>query len=373
MGAVGPRHPGMWGRVPVSNRLAILMLAAAAVAACGSERGRGAASPDASVDAATRRAVIDGVAARIEASYVFRDRAAVIARALRVRARRGDYDRVTSARALADSLTAHLQAASHDRHLRVRYSHDVLPAQPWRRSATTGGEDSLRARGRRANFGFGRPRRLLGDIAYVEIVDFGFEPQWAEETVAKIMSEVDDARALIIDVRRNGGGSPRMAAFVSSYLFGADSIHLSTLYWRGNRVERVYSRPTVPGRRYGPDRPVYVLTSRATFSAAEGFAYSLQALGRAVIVGDTTGGGAHAGGLHRVTDHFGVWVPGARAVNPITRSNWERVGVRPDVAVPESEALPVAHALALRQVLEREPDAEQRRRLERAIAEVEGR
>jgi C-terminal processing protease CtpA/Prc len=118
---------------------------------------------------------------------------------------------------------------------------------------------------------------------------------------------------------------------------------------------------------------VYVLTSRATFSAAEGFAYGLQALGRAVIVGDTTGGGAHAGGLHRVTDHFGVWVPGARAVNPITQRNWEGIGVRPDVAAPEGEALGVAHALALRQLLAQEPDAERRRRLERAIAQVEQR
>ena len=349
------------------------MLAAGVAAACGSEPAPGDAAPDPGVDAATRRAVIEGVAARIQASYVFRDRAAVIARAIRARARRGDYDGLTSARALADSLTAHLQAAGRDRHLRVRYSPDVLPAQPWRRSATTGGEDSVRARGRRANFGFGRPRRLPGDIAYVEIYDFGFEPQWAEETVAGVLTKVADAPALIIDLRRNGGGSPRMAAFVTSYLVGADSIHLSTLYWRGNRVERVYTRRTVPGRRYGPDRPVYVLTSRATFSAAEGFAYGLQALGRAVIVGDTTGGGAHAGGLHRVTDHFGVWVPGARAVNPITRRNWERVGVRPDVAVPEDEALAVAHVQALRQVLEQEPDAERRRRLEQAIVEVEGR
>ena len=359
--------------MPVSNRLAILILAAGAAVACGSERARDAASPDAGVDAATRRAVIEGVAARIQASYVFRDRAVVIARAIRARARRGDYDGLTSARALADSLTADLQAVGRDRHLRVSYSHDVLPAQPWRRSATTGGEDSLRARGRRANFGFGRPRRLLGDIAYLEILDFGFEPQWAEETVAEVLSRVADASALIVDIRRNGGGSPRMAAFVTSYLVGPDSIHLSTLYWRGNRVERVYTRRTVPGRRYGPDRPLYVLTGRATFSAAEGFAYGLQALGRAVIVGDTTGGGAHAGGLHRVTDHFGVWVPGARAVNPITKRNWERVGVRPDVAVPEDAALTVAHTLALRQVLEREPDGERRRRLERAIAEVERR
>jgi C-terminal processing protease CtpA/Prc len=357
--------------VPASHPLAVLVLATVAAAACASERGGGSAVlPDTTVDAATRRAVIEGVAARVEASYVFRDRAVVIARAIRARARRGDYDALSSARGLADTLTAHLQAAGRDRHLRVRYSHAVLPPQPWRRSATTGVADSLLARGRRANFGFGRPRRLAGGIGYLEILDFGFEPQWAEGTVAEVMSDLGDAPAIIVDVRRNGGGSPRMVAFVTSYLFGPDSILLNTLYWRGNRIERLYTRSTLPGTRYGPDRPVYVLTGRGTFSAAEGFAYSLQALGRAVIVGDTTGGGAHAGGLHRVTDHFGVWVPGARAVNPVTGRNWERVGVRPDVAVPDSTALGVAHALALRTLLEREPAGERHDRLERALREV---
>jgi hypothetical protein len=352
----------------------VVVLAAGVAAACRSDGARGAATlPDTTVDAATRRAVVEGVAARIQSSYVFRDRASAIARAIRARARRGDYDSLTSARALADSLTAHLQVAGRDRHLRVRYSHEVLPQRPWRRGATTADEDSMRARGRRTNFGFGRARRLLGEVGYVEIVSFGFEPQYAEETVAEVLSDLADAPAVIVDVRRNGGGSPRMAAFVTSYFLGSDSVHLSTLYWRGNRIERVYSRRSVPGGRIGPDRPLYVLTGRATFSAAEGFAYGLQALGRAVIVGDTTGGGAHAGGLHRVTDHFGVWVPAARAVSPITRGNWERVGVRPDVVAPEREALPVAHALALRALLEREQDAERRLELERLIADVEGR
>src|SRR5436189_6453075 len=88
-----------------------------------------------------------------------------------------------------------------------------------------------------------------------------------------------DAHALIVDVRRNGGGSPAMVAFVSSYLFGADSVHLNSLYWRpGNRTEHFYTRTRVPGVRYGPERPVYVLTSRLTFSGAEEFAYHLQTL-----------------------------------------------------------------------------------------------
>ena len=107
---------------------------------------------------------------------------------------------------------------------------------------------------------------------------------------------------------------------------------------QGCKARIVDTRKTVPGRRFGPDKPVYVLTSDRTFSGAEEFAYNLQTRKRATIVGDTTGGGAHPGGMRRVTDHFGVWVPSGRAINPITKTNWERVGVRPDIAVAADQA-----------------------------------
>jgi C-terminal processing protease CtpA/Prc len=292
-------------------------------------------------------------------------------RVIRSRRRRGHYAGLTTARALADSLTAHLQAVSRDRHLQVRYSHDPLPPFPWRRGSDTDPADSARAHGRRVRFGVGRPERLAGNVGYLEIRSFAFEPEWAEETVAQAMSDLDETDALIIDLRRNGGGSPRLAAFVASYFMGPDSVHLATLYWRGPRTERVYTRSEVPGRRYGATRPLFVLTGRGTFSAAEGFAYNLQALGRAVIVGDTTGGGAHAGGLHRVTDHFGVWVPAARPVNPITGTNWERTGVRPDLVVPADSARHHAHRAALAQLRERATDAHEQQRLDDALARLD--
>src|SRR5206468_3266468 len=275
---------------------------------------QGSNPADMTVDAATRRQVIDGVLARLTEAYVFPDTAVAMERAIRDRVRRGEYERITSAQALADSLTAHLQAVSQDRHLRGRYSDEPLPrldAQPGR---TPEMEARARAFGRQVNVGF-----------------------------------------------------------VSSYLFGADSVHLNSLYWRpGNRTEHFYTRTRVPGVRYGPDRPVYVLTSRRTFSGAEEFAYNLQTRQRAVIVGDTTGGGAHPGGMQRVTDHFGVWVPTGRAINPITKTNWERVGVRPDLAVPSDQALRAAQLAALRGLRGRTTDPERRRQLDEAIAEVEG-
>jgi C-terminal processing protease CtpA/Prc len=128
----------------------------------------------------------------------------------------------------------------------------------------------------------------------------------------------------------------------------------------------------VSGRHYGTTRPVYVLTSDGTFSGAEEFAYDVQTQRRGEVVGDTTGGGAHPGGFRKVTEHFGVWVPAGRAVNPVTGKNWEGTGVIPDLPTSSVEALGTAHLRALRRILADERDAERRTQLREAIAEVEG-
>ena len=85
-----------------------------------------------------------------------------------------------------------------------------------------------------------------------------------------------------------------------------------------------------------------------TFSGAEEFTYNLKNLKRATIVGETTGGGAHPGGGFRVNEHFSMFVPTGRAISPITKTNWEGTGVKPDVEVPADQALIVARLMALK-------------------------
>jgi C-terminal processing protease CtpA/Prc len=109
--------------------------------------------------------------------------------------------------------------------------------------------------------------------------------------------------------------------------------------------------PFVPGPRY-LDKKVYILTSRHAFSAPESFAYSLQALGRVTVVGEATAGGANPGREFPINEHFAIFIPTGRAVNPVTGTNWEGVGVKPDIAVPSSAALKTAHLAALRALLE---------------------
>ena len=331
------------------------------------QAGPGADPP---LDAATRRAVLSGVLARLDSDYVFPEVARSMEREIRARERRGEYRSIRGSRELADSLTAHLRAVSRDDHLSVVYREEPIElARPQDAPSA-----ELRARwlahAQARNHGVRRVEVLSGNVGYLELSGFfrASDPG-AAETVAAAMSLLRYTDALIVDLRGNRGGDPEMVALVASYLFGADSVHLNDLYSRpDDRTRQFWTHASLAGPRYGPERPVFVLTSGETFSAGEEFAYDLQTQRRATLVGENTGGGAHPGGLERVTAHFGVWVPSGRAINPITGTDWEGGGVRPDVRVPAADALQRAHRLALRAALERATDPERRREIEAALA-----
>jgi C-terminal processing protease CtpA/Prc len=138
-----------------------------------------------------------------------------------------------------------------------------------------------------------------------------------------------------------------MVALISSYLFGDKPVHLNDLYWRkGNRTDEFWTKPELAKVKFA-NKDIYVLTSSYTFSGAEEFTYNLRNLKRATIIGETTGGGAHPGGMVRLADHFGVFIPTGRAINPISKTNWEGTGVEPDIKVPKEQALKVAYVAAL--------------------------
>ena len=162
------------------------------------------------------------------------------------------------------------------------------------------------------------------------------------------MNFLGNVDAIIFDLRENGGGDPKMVAFVSSYLF-AERTHLNDLYNRKENKTTEYWTQDVPGKRL-VSQPAYVLTSKRTFSGAEEFSYNLNNLKRATIIGETTGGGAHPVSGHKVDDHFGIGVPFARAINPVSKTNWEGTGVEPDVPTPAGEALAVAKKMAAEQI-----------------------
>ena len=322
--------------------------------------------PDLTIDAATRKEVIDTLLKRLNESYVFPETAAKMEQAVRARLEKKEYDQITSAKEFARKLTEDVQAVSRDKHLRVRYSHQPIPERGQRREPSAEEREGFRREMSRINFGFEKVERLPGNIGYVDFRGF-FAPDLGKDTVASVFNFLANTDALIIDLRKNGGGDPHMVALISSYLFGPEPVHLNSLYWReGNRTDDFWTAKEVAGKRYN-GKDVYVLTSNRTFSGAEEFSYNLKNLKRATIVGETTGGGAHPGGGNRLHAHFGAFIPTGRAINPITKTNWEGTGVEPDVKVSADQALKVAHLSALRKSLEKATDKETKDALQRLI------
>jgi C-terminal processing protease CtpA/Prc len=154
------------------------------------------------------------------------------------------------------------------------------------------------------------------------------------------MSEIADADAVIVDLRNNHGGAPETVAFIASYFFEPRAVLLTRIQRRDTgQTREFWTRPDLPGRRFGATRPVYVLTSVRTFSGGEGFAYALQAQQRAIVVGEVTAGGAHPTEPRPIDAGLHVMVPWGRSINPITHSNWEGTGVQPDLASTAELAL----------------------------------
>ena len=208
---------------------------------------------------------------------------------------------------------------------------------------------AMRQMGRMDNFGIRRVERLDGNVGYLDLRRMAVADN-AGPAIAAAMELVAGTYALIIDLRRNGGGQPTGVNLWCSYLVENDT-HFNNIFDAGTgETRQFWSLSYVPGTRY-VNRPVYVLTSGRTFSGAEEFTYNLQVLGRAEIIGETTAGGAHPARPFVISPAVHMRIPFARSVNPVTGTNWEGTGVVPDTAVAADEAYDVAYAKALRHVL----------------------
>ena len=327
---------------------------------------------DAPMNAAARQDVIGSLISTLNQSYVFPEKAAVIERGLRAELMKGEFDNADSATQFARMLTEHVQALVPDRHLEVRYFEAPIPVRAAGQEDDDTPEEAATAlrEGLRLNFGVETVGRLKCNLGYIDLHQFA-RPGQVATRIEAAMSLVGDTRGLVIDLRRNHGGDPETVMLVASYLFDRPA-HLNDIYWReGDRIETRWTAAQVTGRRYGAARPVVILTSEDTFSAGEDFAYGLQHAGRAVLIGDATGGGAHPGSRRRLNAHFMMNVPTGRSINPVTKTDWEGVGVAPDIAVPAKKALVVGQVQLLKQLLAGETDPQGRRRMSSCLEDLE--
>lgn len=322
------------------------------------------------LDDAARAAVVGKVAELLEAFYVFPDVGKKMGSILHEKLSAGVYRGCETASAFAGLLTTDLQEVSRDRHLRVTFDPATAAA------LLKGGPDSpdLQARRvlreRRENFGFEKLEKLAGNVGLLDLRFFA-DTAYAGETAAAAMRWLANSDAVIFDLRFNRGGSPRMVQLLCSYFFGPEPVHLNSLYWRpSDRTDEFWTLRELSGRRM-PDVPLFILTSPRTFSGAEEFTYNLKHLERAVVVGGTTGGGAHPVNTRAVNREIVLSLPVGRAVNPVTGTNWEGTGVKPHIAVPPARASARAHLMALKALLERSSDESWNRMLRGWIDQIE--
>jgi hypothetical protein len=300
------------------------------------------------------RDVAEQVATLIENNYFDSGKAQAIAGALRAAEIHGEFDAFTRPRDLATALTSVLHPL--DPHLRVLWSSTT--GSPLAHGA---GADLLASPGLgdpRGAYGFRRVEMLPGAIGCIELTFFADLESRRRDDPARLAADAAlqltaGAAGLIVDLRDNIGGSLDMAG----YLISAFVPHDATVYDVTHTRDGLQSdRPAVTYQSPRIDVPLYVLISARTASAAEAFAYTLQAAHRAIVVGETSAGAANSGGSFPLGDGLSVFVPVGTPVNPLTHTNWEGRGVQPDVRVDARQALASAQQLALIAVLARDPD-----------------
>jgi hypothetical protein len=321
--------------------------------------------PDIAITKADILTIIRGTADLIERLYVDPARGREIAAAVRRTADDATFDGITSSLALVPRFNRLLAQVGGDAHLRLGYSYEPTAAD---RPETAEELETRRRQVAASGYGVRRVERLDGNVGLLELTSFR-DPELAGEAVAGALRLLNSTDALIIDLRANGGGDADMVRFLSTYFF-AEPVQLSDYYQRPPKTtEQWWTLPWVPGPRY-LNRDIFILTSKQTFSAAEGFTYHMKERHRAMVVGEPTKGGAHTGKYERVTPHFAVFVPEGRVTDAISHGDWEQAGVQPDVAVEGPAAFKTAYIMALEGLLKRSSDPEARAAIEAVLVRV---
>lgn len=308
-----------------------------------------------------KKQIIDSLNKELEEFYIRPNSIVDIKKKLDENYKKGIYKSALSPTEFASKLNTDLLEISKDLHFRVMYDPQWTESQ--QKNTDTETQKKIKAQqltdAKKKNFGFQQARILEGNIGYLEFTYFE-DPAIASETAAAMMQILNNTEALIIDLRKNNGGVMEMGQFISSYFFSDKELPLYKYYYYQKdrkKIEReMWLLPSVPGKRLD-NIDIYILTSGATFSAAEWMSYSLQNLKRATIVGEKTAGGAHPIDRKVLPNGFSVNIPFGEIKDPITNLDFEGKGVQPDVVCKSEEAINTSHLLALQKLMSKNKDS----------------
>jgi tetratricopeptide (TPR) repeat protein len=284
-----------------------------------------------------QKRILDKISQLLKDNYVLEDVGQSCAEFLSQQIENGSYVDITHPRAFARKLTSDLKKIHRDQHIRIQ----SIPPDDKRLEKNPRLDFFLRTRDRiKDNLGFRKINIFSRNVGYIDIRSF--EPfELARQKAINALHFLEEADAIIVDLRDNLGGNPTMVQFLCSYFFN-ESVHLNSIYWRrGDYTEEFWTIDSI-GIAKRPDVPVFVLTSKKTFSGGEEFAYNLKTQKRATMIGEITAGGANPGYTFNINDNFNIFIPTGRSINPVTGTNWEGTGVEPDITVHAADALSLA-------------------------------
>ncbi|QSB29218.1 S41 family peptidase [Flavobacterium sp. CLA17] len=301
-----------------------------------------------------KNAVVSAVKTHLEESYIDLDLSKKMITELDKNLKSNKYNKITSPDEFSKTITEDLQSISKDLHLKVRFEPERIAQE----KHVVSEEKQLEMEKRTAlqmaevNYGFEEAKILDGNIGYLNLTQF-VDIKYAEETASATMNFLSNTNAIIIDLRSNGGGVPSMMQLLSSYFFDKTPVLLSDFYERKtNTKTQLYSFENVIGKR-SINKPLYILTSKNTFSAAEAFAYTLKHLDKATVVGEITKGGANRTKRVNLNDEFTISIPYIQSIHPVTKSNWEGKGVQPTIKTNEKDAFVYAYVDAIEKTFKR--------------------
>ncbi len=298
-----------------------------------------------------KKVVLKLVSEKLMESYINLDTAKKMAAELKSNAKK--YKSITSSKEFSKVLTKDLQKVSKDLHLKVNFepkriaqSKRVMPKEMKLKR-----EKMMAMRMAEVNFGFTEVKVLNGNIGYINLRMFA-DMKYAKETATAAMRFLSNTNAIIIDLRTNGGGVPNMMQLLASYFTDEKPVLLSNFYERKtNNKTQLFTFKNIDGKRR--NTPLYMLTSKRTFSAAEAFTYTLKHLGKAVVVGEKTRGGANRTKRVNLNDDFTISVPYIEATHPVTKTNWEGKGVQPNISTSKKDAFITAYIDAINKTVKR--------------------
>jgi len=322
------------------------------------------AQEPATLTASIRRQVIDSTCNALLRNYVYPEKARTMSDRIRQKHLKGGYDTLVDPRRLANMITRDVRTVQADKHLAIRYDPDL--EKRIRTFVATAQKDKTELENeRRENFFFRKVEILKGNIGYIVFTNFADTGELSRKTVRAALQFAANADALILDLRNNFGGRPEMAKEITNYFFSQPQLTGKTFNRISNNwaEEWVGDQPAVTAGLLLA-MPLYILTSERTFSSAEGLAYNLQHLKNAIVVGDTTRGGAHTTRSFALGNGFVGFIPFTRGEHVVTKTDWEGTGVIPTIAISEDSALLKAQELILEQRLKIVTDATEKRKVQ---------